>query len=237
MSLTTGFEIGFAVAAGVAALALAGAALRFIPRAVLVFLSLLALGGAVAGWVEFAIRHGHPRELAIAAGGLTACAFATFAALVVSWALSRAAGSDAHVAAAQARLLEVIEIEATERAAELERTLARARADSISLLAEEERRIAEERRTAFGDRERELIGSLTDALTETQSQVSQRLVDWKQDLDRAADATKARLAELAERQRQLLGDAEARIEADAERLAAESDMHRESLVRLRADIE
>ncbi len=237
MSLTTGFEIGFAVAAGVAALALAGAALRFLARTVLIFLSLLALGGAVAGWVAFALDHSHPRELAVAAGGLTASAFAAFASLVVAWALSRAAGTEAHVTSAQTRLLELVEVEAVERGAELERTLARARADSISLLADEERRIAEERRTAFGDRERELIGSLTDALTETQAQVSQRLADWKQDLERAADATKARLAELAERQRQLLGDAEARIETDAERLAAESETQREGLVRLRADIE
>lgn len=237
MSLTTGFDIGFAVAAGVAALALAGAALRFLPRAFLVFLSLLVLSGALAGWVEVALHHSHPRELAVAAGGLTASAFAAFASLVVVWALARAAGTETLVTSGQTRLLELVEVEAAERAAELERTLARARADSISLLANEERRIAEERRTAFGDRERELIGSLTDALTETQAQVSQRLLDWKQDLDRAAEATKARLAELAERQRQLLRDAEARIEADAERLAAESETHREGLVRLRADIE
>ena len=46
MSLTTGFDIGFAVAAGVAALALSGAALRFLPRRTLVLLSLLVLGGA-----------------------------------------------------------------------------------------------------------------------------------------------------------------------------------------------
>src|SRR5437899_3019739 len=84
---------------------------------------------------------------------------------------------------------------------------------AVALLAEEERGIAEGRRTAFTDRERELVASLTEALTATQSQVSQRLADWKRDLDRAADATKERLAEIAVRQRQLLGDVSARIEA------------------------
>ena len=237
MSLTTGFDIGFAVAVGVAGLALAGAALRLFGRVVLVLLSLLVLGGAAGGWAMFALRHSHPRELALAAGGLTGAALACGAALVVAWALARAEDTEAHVAAAQERLQEVVDKEAGDRGAELERTLARARADSISLLAEEERRIAEERRTAFGDRERALIASLTDALTETQAQVSQRLVDWKRDLDRAADSTKERLAELAERQKLLLEDAGARLEADGERLSAESEAQREALTRLRADLD
>ncbi|MBV8480294.1 MAG: hypothetical protein JOY72_08325 [Actinobacteria bacterium] len=237
MSLTTGFDIGFAAAAGVAAFALAGAALRFLRRWALVLLGMLVLGGAVAGWAVYALRHSHPRELAVAAGGLTACALAAWASLVVAWSLARAADTEAHVGAAQAKLLELVDLEREDRAAELERTLARARADSISLLADEERRIAEERRTTFADRERELAASLTEALTETQTQVAQRLADWKKDLDRASDSTKERLAELAERQRQLLGDAEARLSADAERLAAESEAQREGLVRLRADFE
>jgi hypothetical protein len=237
MSLTTGFDIGFAVAVCVAALALAGAALRLFGRVVLVLLSLLVLGGAAGGWAMFALRHSHPRELALAAGGLTGAALACGASVVVAWALARAADTEAHVAAAQARLVELVDQEAADRTEELERTLARARADSISLLAEEERRIAEERRTAFGDRERELIASMTGALTETQAQVSQRLADWKRDLDRAADSTKERLAELAERQKLLLEDAGARLEADGERLSAESEAQREALTRLRTDLD
>jgi hypothetical protein len=237
MSLTTGFDIGFAASVGVAALALTGASLRLFGRSVLVPLGLLVLGGAAGGWVMFALRHNHPRDLALAAGGITGSALACGASLVVAWALKRAADTEAHVAAAQERLQALVDKDAVERAAELERTLARARADSISLLAEEERRIAEERRTAFGDRERELVESLTNALTETQAQVSQRLVDWKKDLDRAADATKERLGELADRQKQLLADAGARLAADGERLAAESEAQREGLARLRAELD
>src|SRR5487761_1537548 len=237
MSLTTGFDIGLAVAIGVAALALAGAALRLFGRVVLVLLNLLILGGAAGGWVTFALRHSHPRELAIAAGGLTGAALACGASLVVAWALARAMDTEAHVTAAQKRLQEVVDTEAADRAEELERTLARARADSISRLAEEEGRIAEERRTAFGDRERELIASMTGALTETPVTASQRLADWKRDLDRAADSTKERLAELAERQKVLLDDAGARLQADGERLSAESEAQREAVTRLRADLD
>ena len=237
MSLTTGFDIAFAVSVGIAGLALMGSALRFLDRIALVLLGLLVLGGAAGGWVAFALRHSHPRDLALAAGGITGSALACGASLVVAWALARAADTEAHVTAAQERLQELVDKEAADRAAELERTLARARADSISLLAEEERRISEERRLAFGERERELVTSLTNALTETQAQVSQRLADWKKDLDRAADSTKERLAELAERQKQLVADADARLDADGERLAAESEAQREALARLRAELD
>jgi len=237
MSLTTGFDIGFAAAAVAAALALGAAALRAASRGMLRSLTALVLGGAVAGWAFYALRPSHPRELAVAAGGITACALVTGASLIVAWSIARAAATEAHVAAAQARLLALVEADASDRAAELERTLARARADSVSLLSEEERKIAEERRTTFGERERALVASLTQALTDVQAQVAQRLADWKLDLDRAADATKERLAELAERQRQLLSDAEARLVADSDRLAAESDTQREGMARLRADID
>jgi hypothetical protein len=237
MSLTTGFEVGCAAAVAVAALALGAAALRAVPRIVLGLLTTLVLGGAVAGWVFYALRHSHPRDLAVTAGGITAAALATGASLLVAWSLEHAAATETHIAEAQTRLLALVEAEAADRAAELERTLARARADSISLLTDEERRIAEERRVAFSDRERELVNSLAQALTDVQAQVSQRLVDWKRDLDRAADSTKERLAELAERQRHLLGDAEARLVADSDRLAAESETQRDGMARLRGDID
>jgi len=237
MALTTGFEIGFALAAVVSALALVGAALRWFPRKILVCMTLGVVAGAVAAWVEYAVHHGRPRELAVAAGGITACAFATAASLIVEWALNRATATETNIAAAQARLQELLDAAAAERATELEHTLARARADSISILAEEERRIAEGRRTAFVDRERELTASLIQALTETQAQVTQRLAEWRLDLDRSADSMKERLAELAGRQRQLLADAAARIEADAERLKAESETQREGIMRLRSEIE
>src|SRR2546421_220014 len=61
---------------------------------------------------------------------------------------------DEQLVRAQARLSSQIAREVDERNAELERTLARARADSISLLAEQERRIAEERRSSALERSR-----------------------------------------------------------------------------------
>jgi hypothetical protein len=67
--------------------------------------------------------------------------------------------------------------------------------------------------------------------------VEQRLAGWAQDLDRAAEMTKARIAELAQRQKQLVSEVDVRLAADAERLAADSDEQRTAVQRLRAELD
>ena len=237
MVLTTVFDIVFAAGVGVAALALAGAALRFLPRSALAGLAALELGSALAAWLAFALSHDHARELAVAAGGLTGCLLATSAALLLQRALVRTDAMDANLEEAQTTLRALVARETAENAAELERSLARARADSVSQLAEEERRIADEHRREFAERERDIAASLTEALTATQTQVEQRLAGWAQDLDRAAEMTKARIAELAQRQKQLVSEVEVRLVADAERLAVDSEEQRAAVQRLRAELD
>jgi hypothetical protein len=237
MVLTTVFDIVFAAGVAVAALALAGAALRFLPRSALGGLAALELGAALAAWLAFALSHNHARELAVAAGGLTGCLLAASAALLLQRALVRTDAMDANLEEAQTTLRALVARETAENAAELERSLARARADSVSQLAEEERRIADEHRREFAEREREIAASLTEALTATQSQVEQRLAGWAQDLDRAAEMTKARIAELAQRQKQLVSEVDVRLAADAERLAADSEEQRSAVQRLRAELD
>jgi hypothetical protein len=144
---------------------------------------------------------------------------------------------DAYLATAQQRLQRQIDAEAASRAAELERTLARARADSVSLLQDEERKLADEHRHDFLQRQHELADQLTASLTSTQAQVEQRLAAWTQDLDRSVDATKSHIGELTQRQKQLVSDVELRLAADAERFSAESDEQRAALARLRSEIE
>ena len=55
MALTTAFDIAFAAGVCLAALALAGAAIRFLPRPALAALAALELGATVAAWVAFAL--------------------------------------------------------------------------------------------------------------------------------------------------------------------------------------
>jgi hypothetical protein len=235
--VTVAFDIVFAAGLVVAAAVLLAAAAGRLGRSALVAAALAEALAATAAWVAFALRHTHPRELAIAAGGLTGCAVAAGGSLLVERALRRAGQVDLHLQEAQQRLRALVDREAEERAAELERTLARARADSVSLLVEEERKLAEQHRREFADREREAGASLTSGLTATQAQVEQRLAAWAQDLDRVADATRAHIVELGQRQKQLLAEAELRMAADADRLAAESEELRAALQRMRADVD
>ena len=237
MALTAAFDIVFAAGVGVAGLALSGATLRFLPRSGLLALALLELGLALAAWMTFALSHDHARALAVSAGGLVGCLLVAAASLLLQRALARTDAMDANLAETQTALRALVAREAAETAAELERALARARADSVSLLIEEERRLSEEHRREFADREREIAASLTESLTAVQAHVEQRLAGWAQDLDRAADTTKVRIAELSQRQKQLLSEAEARLAADGERLATDSDEQRAAVQRLRAELD
>ena len=235
MAPTTLFDIAFAAATGLAALALGLAAFRRAPQWLLIALTVAIAGGAVAGWTFWALRH--HRELAVAAGGLSAAALVAAGAVALRRAHARDAAFEAHLADAQARLQAQIDAEAEARGAELERTLARARADSVSLLQEEERKLADFHRREFKQRQSEIADALTVQLTETQMQVEQRLTGWAQDLDRAAETTKAHIAEITQRQRQLVSDVEVRLASDAERFSAESEEQRAAVSRLRGEIE
>ena len=235
VSLTTAFQIAFAAGIVLAAVTLGLGAVRAVGRLVLGILAAVVSCGAVAGWVFFALRD--DRVVGLSAAGLTTCAIVAWASLLLRSALRRAETIDQHLSEAHAKLNALVERESEDRAAELERTLARARADSVSLLIEEERRIADERRKEFAEREREVVASLTASLVSTQAQVEQRLVSWAQDLDRAAETAKLRIGELTEHQKRLLADVESRLASDAERLATESDDQRAALARMRAEIE
>ena len=234
MTLTTIADLLFAGGVVVAALALAGAALRRARTSVLVAATALEAAAAVGVWVAFALRH--DRSLAVAAAGLTACTIAAGAAVLLSRALKRVGAMDDRLAEAQADLLATVEREKTGLGKELQLTLARARADSRSLLEEQERQIAEERRTLVAQWEHDATAALGDKLNHVQAQVEQQLAGWAQDLDRIAEATKMRIAELEQRQQQVLREIELRLTADAERLSAESDEQRAGVARLRTEL-
>ena len=234
MALTTIADLVFAGGVVLAALTLAGAALHRGPTSLLVGSAVVESLAAVGIWVAFAFRHDRP--LAVAAGGLTVCTIAAAAAALLRRALRRVAAVDARLAEAQTELLASVEREKTALGKELQLTLARARADSRSLLEEQERQIAEERRALVAEREHDATAALGDKLNQVQAQVEQRLAGWSQDLDRAAEATKTRLSELEQRHQQLLREIELRLTADAERLSAESEEQRAGVARLRADL-
>ena len=232
--MTTIADLIFAGGVVLAALALAGAAFRRVSTSVLMAVAALESVAAVGVWVAFALRH--DRSLAVAAAGLTVCTLAAVAALLLRRALDRTWAMDARLAESQADLLAAVEREKTTLGKELQLTLARARADSRSLLEEQERQIAEERRALVSQWEPDATAALGDKLNQVQAETEHRLAGWSQDLDRAAEATKMRIAELEQRQQQVLREIELRLAADAERLSAESEEQRAGVARLRTEL-
>ena len=150
---------------------------------------------------------------------------------------ARARDVDRSLAEARAELDALVAREVELRATELERLLSRARADSLSALAEEERRIAAERRSVVVEREREAGARLAEALANVQRQVEQRIRDWRGDLDRTQATLTAQVTRLGERQRELVTKLDARLAAEGQRLAAASEEQRAEVARLRGELE
>jgi hypothetical protein len=234
MSLTTIADLFFAAGVVLAALALAGAAFRHVSTSLLTAVAALEGVAAVGVWVAFALRH--DRSLAVAAAGLTVCTLAAVAAVLLRRALDRVRAMDDRLAESQAELLGAVESEKNVLRKDLQLTLARAQADSRSLLEEQERQIAEERRKLVSQWEHDATAALGEKLNQVQAETEHRLAGWSQDLDRAAEATKTRIAELEQRQQQVLREIELRLAADAERLSAESEEQRAAVARLRTEL-
>ncbi|HZO61874.1 MAG TPA: hypothetical protein VFB35_02730 [Gaiellaceae bacterium] len=137
---------------------------------------------------------------------------------------------------AKARLDALIQTEAERREAELQRTLAVARADTSALLTEEHRRLAEERRDELVRAEQRVLTELSGRLIAAQKEIEAKLSGWQQDVERAREGLATQVARLEQRQRQLMTDAEARFTAETERLVSDTEDHRAAVARLREDI-
>src|SRR5919206_2394406 len=179
MDHATAVEAGFAAAVVVLGLSLAGALQGRLGAKAITALAAAIAAGAVAAWVSFALDPAG--DVAIAAAGLAVTAALEGALLRVRASLERTRRIDEETARAEQRLRELVERETAGHAAELERTLARARAESTSLLLEEELLIAEARRDEVIAREEQARASLADALTQTQRRVDRRLAEWAED--------------------------------------------------------
>ena len=234
MSLTDAAELVFAVSAVIAGGMLAATVAIRATRRALVAVAALLGAAAIALWVLYALHQHTP--IAVSAAGTMLAALSQLVALLLRRLVLHTRRVDNQLAAAEQRLSDLIDREARERAAELERTLARARADSASLLTEQERRIAEERRRVAASHEREAGASFAASLATAQQQVDTRIREWTADLERSQRAVADQLQQLQQRQRQLISEAETRIAADAERLEAESEQQRAGLVRLRDEL-
>ena len=173
---------------------------------------------------------------------LAVCLGVTLVAALALWlalrrARSRAGDTDALVAAARAEIHAAVEEETAAQVDEIRRTLARERADTISQLAAEERRLGEERRAIFAERERRTSEQLADTLVEVERRLDERLQGIVDDLERAQRHVETQLARLTQRQQQAVADVAARIDREAAELGSTSDEQRQAVLRLREDLD
>ena len=173
--------------------------------------------------------------LAGSLGGAVLLAAALWLAL--TRARARARASDELVMAARASLRETVEEETAKHAEEIRRVLARERAESVSALAAEERKLADAHRGEFAARERRAGELLAATLAEVERRVDERLRSFTDDLDRSQRHVETQLARLEQRHREAIADVEQRITAEAADLGSTADEQRKAVVRLREELE
>ena len=149
----------------------------------------------------------------------------------------RIADVESELDSARDRLTQVIREETAASAAEIQRLLARERADSLSRLQEEERRIVEERRRDVVERERVAGSELATKLAAAQERMEQKFASWSADLDRSRQALTAELAKLAERQKTLIRQAEERLQADREKIDEAGELQVAAVQKLREELQ
>ena len=220
-------ELVFAGAVVVVFASAVAAVFDRVSRQTSVWLATFLGAAAAVAWVSFALKPS--REVAVAAGGITVCAALELGVVVLRRLVAQARQVDRRLAEAEDRFDTLVSAEVDARAAELERTLSRARADSLSKLVAEERKIGEARRAALAEREHAAGAELSEALAKVEQRVAHRVAELNADLERTERGLTAQLVTLGQRQRQLMAEAESRLQLDTERLDAASEEQRERL--------
>jgi hypothetical protein len=239
--MTLALEIAFVAALAVVAVSLLAVAFARVRERLLlasaVVLGVLALAGAVVAGLEIAEGTDDTELLLVTVGGLLVAAFCQAGLFLLARGLRRIADVERIGDEARARLDTYLDEHAEVRRAEIERMLARERAEASHALGEQERQLAEERRDAISRQAENARMELTGAVTDAQGRLETRLMAWAADLDRSQQELEGQLARLSQRQKQALEDYDARLRADAERLAAASEEQKKALVQLRSEFE
>ena len=231
------FQLAFAAGLGLVGISLVAVAFGRAPERYLVRLAvLLALGALAAGAAlvaNLADSFTDTSAILLAAGGLGAAAIAELGLAGFVRGLRRASELERVAETAKEGLASFVHTEMRERMLELDRLLARERANASHQLSEQERRLSEERRGIVERQTERARVELTQAVSAVQERLERRLMAWAADLDRGQRELEAHLTELSERQRQAVAAYEARLEADTERVEAASEEQRLALGKLR----
>jgi hypothetical protein len=231
------FELVFAAGLALVGLSLVGVALGRARERHLVWVTLALALGAVAAAGALVLNLVEPftdtDALILAAGGLAAAAVAELGLVAMTRALQRTKELEQLSQQARADLATFVEGEMHERMLELERLLARERANASHQLSEQERRLSEQRRDVVERQTERARVELTQAVSAVQERLERRLMAWAADLDRGQRELEAHLTALGERQREAAAAYQARLDADSERVEAASEEQRLALLKLR----
>jgi len=234
-------EIAFAAAIGVVALSLLAVVLgKASDRLLLVVTVALAIGAAIASvalGIDLVDSYTDVDALLLAAGGLAAAAVAEAGLLALNRGLRRMQETERLADAARDEIHTFASEESQQRILELERILARERANTSHQLSEQERRLAEERRDTVERQAERARVELTQTVASVQERLEQRLTAWAADLDRGQRELERKLAELGEQQREAVTAYEARLAADAEHVDAASEEQRLAVAKLREELQ
>jgi hypothetical protein len=190
---------------------------------------LLAVGAAIDRW--------DLTELAIVTASFLAAAAGAAGALGLSRGLNEVRSIEDAGTRMREQLDASLDAHVQLRIKELEHTLARERAETTHQIAEQERRLREDRRTAVAEQLDIARAELTRSVAETQQQLEQRLSSWSDDLERAQQQLKVRLEELIRKQADALQAHEARLEAHATEVGTLEEHQNEAMQRIRAELE
>jgi hypothetical protein len=239
--MTLALEIVFALAiALVAGSAVAVAYRRAQERLLLaaaVGFAALAAGVLVVLGINLVESFAESDALLVLVGGFALAAVAEACLYLLVRGRRRVQDLDQVHERARATLEAWLSEHAEQRKAELERTLAHERANAGYILGEQERRLAEERRDQVARQAERARVELTEAVGSAQERLESRLTAWAADLDRGQRELESQFAELDKRQRQAFAAYDARLTADAERLAVVSEEQKNALAQLRAEFE
>jgi hypothetical protein len=231
------FELVFAAGLALVGLSLVGVALGRARERHLVWATLALALGAVAAAGALLLNLVEPftdtDALIVAAGGLAAAAVAELGLVAMTRALQRTKELEQLSQQARDDLATFVEREMHERMLELERLLARERANASHQLSEQERRLSEQRRDVVERQTERARVELTQAVSAVQERLERRLMAWAADLDRGQRELEAHLTALGERQREAAAAYQARLDADSERVEAASEEQRLALLKLR----
>ena len=159
--------------------------------------------------------------------------------LLLAWRQARrdSAATSQLVVEARDAVREAVAAETAAHADEIRRVLARERADLASVLAAEERRLGEERRAQFAEREDLSSAALLETIVTAERRLDERLRSFTADLERAQRHLEAQLAHLEQRYRHAIAEVETRLESEATELGSTADEQRKTVLRLREELE